>query len=160
MTTGTPAYPQVPVLGNLVLLSTAMATASQFDGTAVVGTSMGLLLTAGSEGTRLDSIQALFSAIAGATPSGVTAQSVLRAWANDPVGANTVAANNRFLGSVIIPSQNYASPTLLAQPVPIVLALNPGLSFIPPSWRVYVGLTVALGGTNCALSVSPVAANL
>lgn len=158
--TGSPAFPQTANLGGLCILSTAMTGTSQFDGTQAVGTSMALLCTAGSDGMRLDSIQALYSAIAGTIPSGVSNRTVLRAWANDPVGANTVATNNRFLGSVIVPGVDYTAPTLLVQQNPIVLPLNPGLSFIPALWRVYVGLTVAMGGTNCALSVSPVSANL
>lgn len=148
--TATPAIPQTPNLGVPgVLLTTAMTTTKAFDGTEAVGTSMALILTAGADGDRIDSLRVKYSGTVGAVPSGTTNQLVIRVWANNG-SVNTTAANNIFLTDQTINAQPMATADTAAIP-DIVVPIN---TFLPIGYRLYAGITKAIGGTNCALAVS------
>jgi len=146
-----PIFPLTPKLGNPgVLLSTAMTAGKRLDGTdALATTAFQVLLTAGADGDRLDSIKVKYSGVAGAAPSGSTATTVLRVFANNG-SANTTAGNNILLADWTIPGISYAAIDTVAIPEITV----PIQASVPANWRILVGLTVAPGGTNCALAVS------
>ena len=143
-----PIFPVAPcaLAAQNVLLSTAMTSTKAFDGTETTGTAMALVATAGSNGARLDQLTINYTGTNGAAPSGTSTATVVRLWLNNG-SANTTATNNSFLNNIAIPAQVYINTTQM--PVGIV-PLNIS---IPAGWKLYAGLTTAMGGTNCALSV-------
>lgn len=147
----TPIFPLTPKVGNPgVLLSTAMTATKQFDGTDTLATTaFQTLLTAGVNGDRLDSLRIKYSGIAGTAPSGTTNQTVLRVFLNNG-SSNATATNNIFLTDITIPSVSYSAVTTSA----FADIVCPIVNSIPAGWVVNVGLTTAMGGTNCALAVS------
>lgn len=149
--TSTPIFPQTPNVGVMnVVLSTAMTNTKAFDGTEAVGTAMGLCFTAGANGARLDSITVRYTSTNGATASGTTSASVMRFFLNNG-SANTTATNNQYLGEVSLPAQTITALATGTMPEYTVLF---GKS-IPAGYKVYAGLTVAIGGTNCAVIPCP-----
>lgn len=134
------------------LLTTAMTNTKAFDGTEAAGTAMKLVLTAGANGARLDSIDVRVTSTNGATASGTTAANLVRFWMNNG-SANTTATNNQLLGELEIPA--VANVALATSKNP-VFTLPVGKS-IPAGYTVYAGTTVAVGGTACALLICPTA---
>ena len=66
-----PIFPLTPNLGVMnVLLSTAMTNTKAFDGTDSAGTNLALVFTAGSDGSRLDSLVVRLTSTNGGTASG------------------------------------------------------------------------------------------
>lgn len=148
-----PIFPLTPNIGAMnVLLSTAMTNTKAYDGTEAAGTSLALVATAGANGARFDAIQMQFTSTNGATASGTTAATVVRFWANNG-SANTTATNNQLIGEIAIAAQTVTALATSTNPV-YTFPLNRSL---PAGYKIYAGLTVAIGGTNCALQVSPVA---
>ena len=152
-----PIFPLTPNTGAMnVLLSTAMTNTKAFDGTDTAGTALALVYTAGSNGSRVDSIVVRLSSTNGATASGTTSATVIRFWINNGA-ANTTATNNQLQSwEVAIPATTVTALATSTLPYYNVLALTPnadGLS-LPASYRIYAGSTVAIGGTNCAVLVS------
>jgi len=131
------------------LLSTAMASTTNYDGTQAVGTAMALVFTAGSNGSQLPKLRVRYSSTDGAAASGATNATVVRIFLNNG-NANTTAANNIFFGEVGVLAATMSQTASLAQPTDFDF----GLLVLPAGWRVYAGLTTAIGGTNCALAVS------
>ena len=132
------------------LLSTAMTNTKAYDGTEVAGTAMVLAYTVGANGGSPNQLRVQYTSTNGATASGTTNATVVRFWANDPVaGVNTVAANNIYLGETSIPA---ATITALATTANNVAGLF-NVPSLPAGYKIYAGLTVAIGGTNCALSL-------
>lgn len=145
-----PIFPLTPNIGAMnALLSTAMTNTKAYDGTEAAGTAMVLALTAGTNGTRVDSLEVRLTSTNGATASGTTSATVVRFWANNN-SANTTATNNQFLGEIAIPATAVTALATAVNPV-YTLTLNKSL---PANYRIYAGTTVAVGGTNCALIVS------
>lgn len=143
-----PIFPITPNPGLLnVLLSTAMTNTKSYDGTDAAGTALAQCFLAGANGSRVDSVSVEYTSTNGATASGTTNATVMRLWLNNG-SANTTAANNQLLGEVAIPAQTV---TALATTVNPVITLQIGRS-IPANYKIYAGLTVAVGGTNCALT--------
>jgi hypothetical protein len=134
-----------------VLLTTAMTNTKAFDGTEAVGTAMVLCYTAGADGSRIDSITARLTSTNGAVASGTTAATLVRLWMNNG-SANTVAANNQLIGEIPVPA---TAVTALATGALNTFTLPINLS-IPAGYRVFAGLTTAVGGTNCAILITPV----
>lgn len=148
-----PIFPLTPNPGVMnALLTTAMTNTKAFDGTEAAGTAMVLAMTAGANGTRLDSIDVRVTSTNGATASGTTAANLVRVWMNN-ASANTTATNNQLLGELEIPAVANVALATAKNPV---FTLPVGKA-IPAGYRVYAGTTVAVGGTNCALLVCPVA---
>jgi len=132
------------------LLSTAMASTTNYDGTQAVGTAMALIFTANAtNGSQLPKLRVRYSSTNGAAASGTTTATVVRIFLNNG-SANTTAANNIFIGEVNVPSVAMSQTVSLSQPTDFDF----GLLVLPPGWRVYAGLATAIGGTNCALAVS------
>ena len=134
------------------LLTTAMTNTKAFDGTEAAGTAMVACLTAGANGARIDSIDVRVVSTNGATASGTTAATLVRFWINN-ASANTTATNNQLLGELEIPA--VTNVALATSKIP-VFTLPVG-KVIPAGYKIYAGLTVAVGGTACALLVCPVA---
>ena len=150
-------FPQVPDLGNPgIRLTTAMATTTAWDGTTAVGTAMALLDTANAtDGGWLDTVRAKITSTAGAAPSGVTNDNILRVWANNG-SANTDAANNILLGDIRIPATDVS--TLISTNAPMPEYQLQRFHPVPAGWRIYVGLVNAVGGINCAVTAYVVGA--
>lgn len=140
--------PNMGVLG--VLLSTAMTNTKAFDGTEVAGTAMALVYTAGANGGGPDTLSVRLASTAGATASGTTAATVVRFWINNG-SANTTATNNVLLPyEILVP----ATAVVSLQNTVLTPYEYPGdLPVLPAGYKIYAGITVAVGGTNCALSV-------
>ena len=152
--TATPIFPQTPNAGAMnVLLTAALTNTKAYDGTEATGSGKNeLFYTAGANGARIENFMVLLTSTNGATASGTTSATLVRFWLNNGA-ANTTATNNQFIGEIAIPA---ATVTALAT------AINPVYIFsynksIPAGYRVYAGTTVAVGGTNCALTVVPTA---
>lgn len=146
----TPIFALTPNLGVAgVLLTTAMTNTKAFDGTEGTGTAMALIYTAGSNGSQVYEVDFRYGSTAGATASGTTTATLVRLWANNG-SANTTATNNILLGEVAIPAQ--AVTALGTSVLPSFSITN--VPVLPAGWKLYAGMTVAIGGTNCALSVS------
>lgn len=134
-----------------VLLTTAMTNTKAFDGTETAGTAMALVYTAGSNGSNPNNIYIRYQSTAGATASGTTTLTLVRIWLNNG-SANTTAANNILFAEVQVPAQTVTA--LGTSVLPVYTVTN--IPVLPASWRIYAGLTVAIGGTNCAVGVSAV----
>ncbi len=148
-----PIYPLTPNPGVMnALLTTAMTNTKAFDGTEAAGTAMVLAMTAGANGARLDTIDVRVVSTNGATASSTTAATLVRFWMNN-ASANTTATNNQLLGELEIPAVTNVALATAKNPV---FTLPVG-KVIPAGYKVYAGLTVAVGGTNCALLVCPTA---
>lgn len=142
-----PIFPLTPNVGVMnAVLSTAMTNTKAFDGTQAAGTAMAVCFTAGANGSRLDKVTARYTSTNGATASGTTASTVMRLWLNNG-SDNTVATNNQLLGEIVMPAQTV---TALATGTNPEYTLLLGIS-IPAGYKVYAGLTVAVGGTACAV---------
>lgn len=148
-----PIFPITPNLGVMnALLTTAMTNTKAFDGTEAAGTAMVLAMTAGANGARIDSIEVRVTSTNGATASGTTNANLVRFWVNN-ASTNTTATNNQLLGELEIPA---VANVALATSKNAVFTL-PVNKAIPAGYRIYAGTTIAVGGTNCALLVCPVA---
>ena len=148
-----PIFPLTPNPGVMnALLTTAMTNTKAFDGTEAAGTAMVLAMTAGANGARLDTIEVRVVSTNGATASSTTAATLVRFWMNN-ASANTTATNNQLLGELEIPAVTNVALATAKNPV---FTLPVG-KVIPAGYKVYAGLTVAVGGTNCALLVCPTA---
>ena len=133
-----------------VLLSTAMTNTKAFDGTEAAGTAMANFFTAGANGSIIDSIKIKLTSTAGATASGTTAATLVRIWANNG-SANTTASNNIFLFERAIAAATVTALGTSELPEYVIRADIPKL---PAGYKLYAGTTVAVGGTNCALTVT------
>lgn len=134
-----------------VLLTTAMTNTKAFDGTEAAGTAMALVYTAGANGSRVDQVTVRYQSTAGATASGTTTLTLLRLWINNG-SANTTASNNILWAEVALPAQ--AVTALGTSVLPSFTITN--VPTLPAGYKLYAGLTVAVGGTNCAIGVSAV----
>lgn len=139
--------PNVGVAG--VLLTTAMTNTKAFDGTEATGTAMALVYTAGSSGSRVDKLNIRYQSTAGATASGTTSATLVRIWINNG-SVNTTASNNILLAEVAVPAQ--AVTALGTSVLPVFTVTD--IPTLPAGYKLYAGLTVAVGGTNCAVGVS------
>lgn len=145
----TPQSINLPALGKL--LSTAMTNTKANEGTDTLGTALAAVFTSGANGTKVpDYINIAYASTTAATPSGTTTASVARIFINNGVD-NTVVTNNVLIGEIAIPSITINIST--AQQT-IQFPLSRFFSGLPTTWRILVGLTVAIGGTNCAVAVS------
>lgn len=136
------------------LLSTAMTNTKAFDGTDTAGTALNTFYTAGSNGAIIDGIRIKYTSTDGATASGTTAATLVRIWMNNG-SANTTAANNILLFEVAVPAQTV---TALGTSVLPEYTITSNLPKLPAGYKLYAGITVAVGGTNCALLVSVISA--
>lgn len=142
-----PVTPNTGVAG--VLLTAALTNTKAFDGTDTAGTALALVYTAGANGSKVDKVKLFYTSTVAGTASGTTTLTLARIWANNG-SANTTAANNILLGEVAIPAQ--AVTALGTSVLPYFEFTN--IPVLPNGWKLYVGTTVAIGGTNCALGVS------
>ena len=127
-----------------------MTNTKAFDGTETAGTALALVATGGTNGTRVDKLILRFTSTAGATASGTTNATVARIWYNNG-GDNTTASNNILKREVTIPAQAVtALATAGLEPITEIT----DLPLLPSGYKIYVGLTVAVGGTNCAIAPS------
>jgi hypothetical protein len=151
--TATPIFAQTANAGAMnAIISTAMTSTSTYDGTNATGTAMALCYTAGANGSRVDQIQVRFSSTNGAAASGTSSATVVRFWINNG-SANTTAGNNAFLGEVALPATAVTAAGTTANPVYSIPVPVGGLN-LPASYKIYAGLTVAIGGTNIAAAVN------
>lgn len=141
--------PQGINAGTRCLLSTAMTNTKAFDGTDVAGTALNTFFTAGANGSLIDGIKIMFTSTDGLTASGTTNASVLRIWRNNG-SANTTAANNVLIAEVDLPA---TTVTALATSSINPIYITSYLPKLPAAYKLYAGLTVAIGGTNCAVLV-------
>lgn len=156
--TATPIFAQTPNTGAFnALLSTAMTSTSAFDGTQAVGTSMALIFTAGSNGSRVDQVTCRYASLNGTTASSFSSQSVIRFWINNG-STNTTAANNIFLGEVLMTGTSVQSLSSSAL-TPNYLPLPTGGLNLPAGYRLYAGSTIAAGGINIAFAVNAIGGN-
>ena len=150
--TSTPIFAQTPNAGAPnAIISTAMATTAAFDGTTAVGTAQALCYTAGANGSRVDQIQVRFASTNGAAASGTSSATVVRFWINNG-SVNTTAGNNFFLGEVALPATAVVAAGTVALPTYSIAVPVGGLN-LPAGYKIYAGLTVAVGGTNVAVAV-------
>jgi hypothetical protein len=150
--TATPIFAQTANAGAMnAILSTAMATTVAFDGTTAAGTAQALCYTAGANGSRIDQIQVRFASTNGAAASGTSAATVIRFWINNG-SANTTAGNNAFLGEVALPATAVTAAGTSANPVYSIPVPVGGLN-LPAGYKIYAGMTVAIGGTAIAAAV-------
>lgn len=153
-----PIYPLTPNTGPMaVLLTAAMTNTKAFDGTEATGAAKKeLCYTAGANGGRIDDIEVRYTSTAGATASGTTNATLVRFWLNNG-STDSTAANNQLLGEVEVPAQTVTA--LATSKMPVISLRNAlGRSInLPAGYKIYAGLTAAIGGTNCALQVAPVA---
>ena len=153
--TSTPIFAQTPNAGAMnAILSTAMATTSAFDGTTAVGTAQALCYTAGANGSRVDQIQVRFSSTNGAAATGTSSATVIRFWINNG-STNTTATNNAFLGEVAMPATAVSAAATTAL-TPYSVAVPVGGLNLPAGYKLYAGMTVAIGGTAIAAAVNVV----
>jgi hypothetical protein len=153
--TATPIFTQVPNVGAMnAIISTAMTSTKTYDGTEAVGTAMALCYTAGANGSRIDQIQMKFASTNGATASGTSAATVARVWINNG-SVNTTAGNNAFFGEVALPATAVTAASTTANQNYLILLPVGGLN-LPAGYKIYTGLTVAVGGTNIAIAVNAV----
>lgn len=148
----TPQTVNVAVAG--VVLSTAMASTTNYDGTNALGTAMALIYTVGGAnavGGQLPKLRARYTSTPGLAASGTTNASVLRVWFSNGSGQGT-AANNIFFGEVNIPAATMSQTGTVTTGQPSDLDF--GNLVLPNGWKVYAGLATAMGGTNCGLAVS------
>jgi len=151
--TSTPIFTQTPNAGAMnAILSTAMATTTAYDGTTAVGTAMVLSCTAGANGSRIDQIQVRFASTNGAAASGTSSATVIRFWINNG-SVNTSAGNNAFLGEVALPATAVTAAGTTALPVYSIPVPVGGLN-LPAGYKIYAGMTVAIGGTAIAAAVN------
>lgn len=146
--------PQSINVGTRCILSTAMTNTKAFDGTDAAGTALNTFFTAGTNGSIIDGIRISFVSTDGLTASGTTNASVIRFWMNNG-SANTTAANNIFLFETQLSA---TTVTALATSALSPIILTSYMPKLPPSYKLFAGLTVAIGGTNCAVSVSVISA--
>jgi hypothetical protein len=147
--TPTPIFPQRPNNGVMnCTLTTAMTNTKAFDGSEAVGNSYKLAYTAGSDGSRVDQLKVRYTSTNGATASGTTNATVVRLFLNNN-SVNTTATNNKFIGEIVIPPQVVTALATGAMPE---YTYNLDLD-IQANYRIYAGLTAAVGGTNCALLI-------
>jgi hypothetical protein len=141
-------FPLTPNTGvQNVLLSTALTNTRAFDGTDALGTAKALIFTAGASGSRVDQLSASFTSTNTATASGTTAATLVRFWLNNGTDS-TVATNNQLLPFEI--SLPATAVTALASSILAQFAINCNLN-IPAGYKIYAGITIAIGGTNCAV---------
>jgi hypothetical protein len=151
--TATPIFTQTPNAGAMnAILSTAMATTTAYDGTTAVGTAMVLSCTAGANGSRIDQIQVRFASTNGAAASGTSSATVIRFWINNG-SVNTSAGNNAFLGEVALPATAVTAAGTTALPVYSIPVPVGGLN-LPAGYKIYAGMTVAIGGTAIAAAIN------
>ena len=151
--TSTPIFTQTPNAGAMnAILSTAMATTTAYDGTTAVGTAMVLSCTAGANGSRIDQIQVRFASTNGVAASGTSSATVIRFWINNG-SVNTSAGNNAFLGEVALPATAVTAAGTTALPVYSIPVPVGGLN-LPAGYKIYAGMTVAIGGTAIAAAVN------
>lgn len=151
--TSTPIFAQTPNAGAMnAILSTAMATTAAFDGTTAAGTAQALCYTAGINGSRVDQVQVRFTSTNGGIATGTSAATVIRFWINNG-SANTTAANNAYLGEVALPATAVAAAATTALPG-YAIALPVGGLNLPAGYKIYAGMTAAIGGTLAAAVVT------
>ena len=143
----TPQTANTPIAN--VVLSTAMTSTKNYDGTDTAGTALGLVYTVGANGGQLPKLRLRYGSTNGAAASGTTNATVARIFFNNG-SANTTAANNIFVGEVTIPSTTMTQTAALSQPTDYDFENL----VLPAGWKVYVGLATAVGGTNCAIAAS------
>lgn len=146
--------PQTINAGTRCVLSTAMTNTKAYDGTEAVGTALNSFFTAGVNGSIVDGIRIKYTSTDGAAVSSATAATVVRIWLNNG-SASTVAANNVLIFERAITSQAMVA---LGTAEPPEYFITSNLPKLPPGFRLFAGLTVAVGGTNAALSVSVISA--
>lgn len=144
----TPQIPNSGVTTAHVLLSTAMAAASAFNGTSVTATDTALIFTAGANGSQLSTLRVRFSQTASTAPSGSTTASVIRVWLNNG-STNATAANNLYYDDVALPVTLYSSTASMA-----TYTIDFKGLVIPAGWKVYAGLVSTLTLANAAVHVS------
>jgi hypothetical protein len=152
-----PIFPLTPNLGvQNVILSTAMTNTKAFDGTDTAGTALALAFTAGTNGSRVDTVTVRLTSTNGATASGTSSATLVRFWINNG-SANTTATNNQLTPwDVAIPATGVVSLDTSALPSYSAMTNSPmagGIS-LPASYKIYAGTTVAAGGTNIAVLVT------
>ena len=153
--TSTPIFAQTPNAGAMnAILSTAMTNTSAYDGTNATGTAMALCYTAGVNGSRVDQVQVRFASTNGAAASGTSSATLIRFWINNG-SANTSAANNAFLGEVALPATVVTALATTANQVYSIPVPTGGLN-LPAGYKIYAGMTVAIGGTNIAAAINTV----
>jgi hypothetical protein len=140
--------PQTINSGTRCLLSTAMTNTKAYDGTEATTTAMNSFFTAGVNGSIVDGIRIQFTATDGSTATGTTAASVMRFWMNNG-SVNTTAANNVFLFEVQLPATTL---TALATTVNSPIYITTYLPKLPAGYKLFAGITVAMGGV---LAVMP-----
>jgi len=152
-----PIFPLTPNLGvQNVVLSTAMTNTKAFDGTDTAGTALALVYTAGTNGSRVDTVTVRLTSTNGATASGTSNATLVRFWINNG-SANTTATNNQLTPwDVAIPATGVVALDTSALPSYSAMTNSPmagGIS-LPASYKIYAGTTVAAGGTNIAVLVT------
>ena len=143
-----PIYPITPVT-TFGLVSAAMASSKQYDGTDATANAMAKVMTAGANGNRVDFLKVKIGSTAGGTPSGSTTATMLRVWINNG-SVQTTSTNNTLISELAIPvtavSATVATPEY-------VLPIN---IWLPATYTIWVGLTVAIGATAAAVAVTAV----
>lgn len=149
--TSTPIFPQTQNQGAMnKLLSTAMTNTKAFEGTDTLGTALVLVFTAGANGSRVDSIQAMYGSTTGATPSGTSTATTLRVFVNNG-SDNTVATNNKLIGEINMPAVAFTNVIPMGV---LLMAMPPGGINLQNGYKILIGMATAIGATNWAAAVS------
>jgi hypothetical protein len=132
-----------------VIVSTAMTGSKAYDGTETAGTALALIATAGANGARAEKLIVKIGSTAGGTPAATTTATMLRVWLNNG-SANTTATNNSLIAELAI-AAFAVSTTAISPAYEIPLNIT-----IPAGYRLYGGLTAAIGATAAAVAITPV----
>ena len=155
--TATPIFPQTPNQGAMnKLLSAAMTNTKAFEGTDTLGTALAVVFTAGANGSRIDSVQAMYASTTAATPSGTSTATCLRVFINNGAD-NTVVTNNKLIGEISMPAK--AMSDVIPMGV-LFMQMPAGGIWLPASYRLMVGMATAIGATNWAAAVSAMGGDL
>ena len=116
--------------GSTTLSQPITLAANDFTG---AGANNSLIFTAGASSTLIDKIR--FKAI------GTNVQTVARMFLNNGL-TNLTAANNLFIDEVQLPASTASANSITAPAIDYVFS-GRGL-FVPPNFRIYVGLGTAV----------------
>lgn len=135
------------------IISTAMTATKAYDGTEEAGTPMAHVFTAGANGSRVEKLILKIGSTAGGTPASNTTATMVRVWLNNG-SANTTATNNSLIAERAIAVYG-ASATAESPAYEIPLNIT-----IPAGYKIFAGLTVAIGATAAAVAITPIAYDL
>lgn len=135
-----PIFPKLAKVGQAVWKNGSTAN-TKSDGAGTIGTSMLLLMSAGTEGSMINKIRAL---PAGSTASTATTATVLRVYLSSISTGTTTADDTSLIGEIALPSQTTDAPTASITPyeLPLNIPIPPGMHILVSMHHVSAANTV------------------